>query len=161
VKDLNSLIRPDGQSMTVTGRYHEAKYIQTVSHQILLGLDFLHGQEIIHCGKLGFSRLGATFTNLLFDLQPANIMFSAPGTLSDDFLQPPEFSSVRWLEEIERDNRAPQYLMASQRIRGNLDDAELSTILVKIGDLGGGNTLFPDCTGMIDLRRYSYVETSS
>lgn len=77
----------------------------------------------------GFRDLGDTSTNLLFDLQPANIMFTAAGTLSDDFLQPPEFSSVRWLEGVERDNSAPQYLMASQRIRGNLDYAELSTLL--------------------------------
>jgi serine/threonine-protein kinase SRPK3 len=88
-------------------------------------------------------------------------MFSATGTLSDDFLHPPEFSSVRWLEGVERDNSAPQYLMASQRIRGNLDDAEPSTLLIKIGDLGGGNKLFPSCIGMLDLRCYSYMESSS
>ncbi|OOO05666.1 protein kinase [Aspergillus oryzae] len=49
----------DGEAVTITGRPHYAADIQEVSRQILLGLDFLHTSDIIHC-----------------DLQPANITFS-------------------------------------------------------------------------------------
>lgn len=42
----------DGESMTVTGRLREMKFIQNISMQLLLGLDFLHRQGIIHCGRL-------------------------------------------------------------------------------------------------------------
>ncbi|KAJ5773606.1 hypothetical protein N7457_008502 [Penicillium paradoxum] len=38
---------------------------------------------------------------------------------------------------VEVDNSAPRYLMSSQRPRGMLDNAAFSTLLVKIGDMGG------------------------
>lgn len=40
----------DGEAVTITGRPHYAADIQEVSRQILLGLDFLHTSDIIHCG---------------------------------------------------------------------------------------------------------------
>ncbi|CAG8285764.1 unnamed protein product [Penicillium nalgiovense] len=51
-------------------------------------------------------------------------------------LMPPEYSPVRWLPGIKTDQSAPEYLMVSQRPRGLLDDADISTLVVKIGDLG-------------------------
>ncbi|RAQ48421.1 hypothetical protein AFGD_008417 [Aspergillus flavus] len=39
----------DGEAVTITGRPHYAADIQEVSRQILLGLDFLHTSDIIHC----------------------------------------------------------------------------------------------------------------
>ena len=53
-------------------------------------------------------------------------------------LEPPEFSPVRWLEGTTADDSAPNYLSATQRRRGPLDNADFSKLLVKIGDLGGG-----------------------
>lgn len=47
----------DGQSMTATGRLHGAEYVQAISTQVFLGLDFLHGQEIIHCGMYNTSNV--------------------------------------------------------------------------------------------------------
>ncbi|KAJ5951926.1 serine protein kinase, partial [Penicillium vulpinum] len=44
---------------------------------------------------------------------------------------------VRWLPGVEIDQSAPKYLMVSQRLYGLLDDADISTLLVKICDLGG------------------------
>ena len=74
------------------------------------------------------------------DLQPANIMFTVDGAMSSEMpLQQPEYTPVKWLEGIEVDNTAPQYLMTSQRLRGALDDVDFSTLLVKIGDMGGRN----------------------
>ncbi|OQE10318.1 hypothetical protein PENVUL_c004G04967 [Penicillium vulpinum] len=49
----------------------------------------------------------------------------------------PEYSPVRWLPGVEIDQSAPKYLMVSQRLYGLLDDADISTLLVKICDLGG------------------------
>ncbi|KAI9847584.1 MAG: hypothetical protein M1837_002158 [Sclerophora amabilis] len=66
-------------------------------------------------------------------------MFSLVGSTSSELsLQPPEFSPVKWIEgaTVVTDT-APQYLMTSQRTRGCLDDAESSTLKIKIGDLGG------------------------
>jgi serine/threonine protein kinase len=40
----------DGEGMTVNGKPHQAAYVQTISKQILLGLDFLHTLGIVHCG---------------------------------------------------------------------------------------------------------------
>ncbi|KAL2376101.1 hypothetical protein RJZ90_007725 [Blastomyces dermatitidis] len=112
----------DGEITSVSGRPHHAAYVRAISKQVLLGLDFLHQLGIIHC-----------------DLQPANVMFSIVGAAHGEaFLQPPEFSPVRWLEGVKVDDSAPEYLMATQRRRGELDDADFTTILVKIGDLGGG-----------------------
>lgn len=42
----------DGQAMVTTGTPHQAGYIQLLSRQILLGLDFLYQSGIVHCGKL-------------------------------------------------------------------------------------------------------------
>lgn len=53
-------------------------------------------------------------------------------------LQPPEFSSVKWLKGVTVDDSAPKYLIPSQRRRGQLNDANFSTLEVRIGDLGGG-----------------------
>lgn len=67
-------------------------------------------------------------------------MFSVVGATSGEIpLQPPEYSPVKWLERVKVDNSAPRYLMTSQRFRGTLNDADVSTLLVKIGDLGGVN----------------------
>lgn len=66
-------------------------------------------------------------------------MFTAAGVMQNEvFLQPPEFSPVKWLEGTKADNSAPNYLVSSQRRRGQLDNIDISTISVKIGDLGGG-----------------------
>ncbi|EGC49112.1 conserved hypothetical protein [Histoplasma capsulatum var. duboisii H88] len=71
-------------------------------------------------------------------LQPDNILFSAAGVLQNELLlPPPEFSSVRCLEGMSRDNSTPEYLIRLQRFRGFLDDADFCTLLVRIGDLGG------------------------
>jgi serine/threonine-protein kinase SRPK3 len=68
-------------------------------------------------------------------------MFSIVSAPTDDFPQLPKFSPVRWLEGVEVDDSAPRYLMATQRFQGILGDADYSKLLVKIGDLGGGNML--------------------
>jgi serine/threonine-protein kinase SRPK3 len=68
-------------------------------------------------------------------------MFSVVNSPTDYFLQPPKFSPVRWLEGVEVVDSTPRYLMATQRLRGSLKNAYYSTLLVKIGDLGGGNML--------------------
>lgn len=57
-------------------------------------------------------------------------------------LQPPEYSPVEWLEGVEVNDTAPRYLMTSQRLRGALGNVDFSTLLVKIGDMGGGNVAF-------------------
>ncbi|KAK2744180.1 hypothetical protein FQN57_004440 [Myotisia sp. PD_48] len=117
----------DGEEMTATRIAHHPAYIKAISKQVLLGLDFLHALGLVHC-----------------DLQPANILFSVVGyTYDQTFLQPPEFSPVRWLSGVESDNSAPEYLMASQRCRGKLDNVDLSTLVVKIADLGEGNVHLP------------------
>ncbi|KLJ08549.1 hypothetical protein EMPG_16024 [Blastomyces silverae] len=111
----------DGEAMGASRRPRQAAYVRAISKQLLLGLDFIHELGIIHC-----------------DLQPANIMFSVVGTVDDKpRLQPPEFSPVRWLEGMKIDESAPEYLMVTQRHEGELDNADLTKIMVKIGDLGG------------------------
>ncbi|RAL01818.1 kinase-like protein [Aspergillus ibericus CBS 121593] len=111
----------DGQAMTISGNSHEAGYIQAISRQLLLGLDFLHQSGIVHC-----------------DLQPANILFSVSGSMDmEKLLQFPEFSPVKWLPGVTEDDSAPKYLVPTQRRRGQLDNAHFSTIKVSIGDLGG------------------------
>ena len=68
-------------------------------------------------------------------------MFSIVGTRQiESSLQSPEFSPVKWLQGVEVDDSAPEYLMVSQRRRGYLDGADFSKLIVKIGDLGGGMT---------------------
>lgn len=76
--------------------------------------------------------------NPLIDLQPANILFSVDNVSPSDVLLPAEFCPVKWLPGVEVDDSAPQYLLSSQRPRGMLDDADASTLQVKIGDMGGG-----------------------
>lgn len=41
----------DGEAITASGILHQAGYVQTISRQLLLGLDFLHQSDIVHCGK--------------------------------------------------------------------------------------------------------------
>ncbi|GLB20416.1 hypothetical protein AtubIFM61612_010349 [Aspergillus tubingensis] len=53
------------------------------------------------------------------------------------FLEPPQFSPVRWLEGVTKDDSAPQYLMPSQRRHNQLKNVQHSNLVVKIGDLGG------------------------
>lgn len=62
-------------------------------------------------------------------------------------LQPPEYTPVEWLEGTEINDSAPRYLIASQRVRRALNNEDSSTLLVKIGDMGGGNVA-------IHLRRH-------
>lgn len=70
-------------------------------------------------------------------------MFSVVGaSFSEVPLQPPEYSPVKWLEGVEVNDTAPRYLITSQRFRGALDDVDVSTLLIKIGDMGGGNVAF-------------------
>ncbi|KAK9357847.1 kinase-like domain-containing protein [Lipomyces starkeyi] len=121
----------DGEAMTIRGKPRQVSYVRAISKQILLGLDFIHKRGIIHS-----------------DLQPANIMFSVVGTTTGDIsLQPPGYSPVKWLQGVEADDSAPRYLMPSQRPRGMLDDADFSTLLAKIGDMGGAI-----CSGQYDQR---------
>lgn len=42
----------DGKEMTVRGQLRDAAYIKKLSAEIILGLDFLHQSNVIHCGKL-------------------------------------------------------------------------------------------------------------
>lgn len=66
-------------------------------------------------------------------------MLSVVGTRQiESSLQSPEFSPVKWLEGVEVDESAPEYLMVSQRRRGYLDGADFSKLIIKIGDLGRG-----------------------
>ncbi|KAL4778592.1 serine protein kinase [Aspergillus varians] len=116
------LMVSDGQGMTVNWKPHQASYVRSISRQTLLGLDFPHALGIVHC-----------------DLQPANIMVSTvESARSETLLEPPEFSPVRWLAGTTVDGSAPNCLIATQRRRGQLDGADFSELLVKIGDLGGG-----------------------
>ena len=70
----------------------------------------------------------------------------------------PEFCPVNWLPGVEVDNSAPRYLMSSQRPRGMLDNAAFSTLIVKIGDLGGGLNPFGGARMRIVDFCHSYVE---
>lgn len=83
-------------------------------------------------------------SNLYPDLQPANILLSVATSMNiETTLDPPTFSDVKWLEKAEINESAPKYLMPSQRRRGTLDDFDVSTLFVKIGDLGGGKSFHP------------------
>lgn len=110
----------DGEAMTVRENPRCSGYVREVSKQILLGLNYLHDQGLIHG-----------------DLQPANILFTVNCDLSSGMMAEPEFSPINWLPGVEVDNSAPRYLMSSQRPRGMLDNAAFSTLTVKIGDMGG------------------------
>lgn len=41
----------DGEAMTATSQSRDISYVQSISKQIILGLDFLHKSGLIHCGK--------------------------------------------------------------------------------------------------------------
>ncbi|PLB51214.1 serine protein kinase [Aspergillus steynii IBT 23096] len=110
----------DGEAMTVRETPRYAVYVREISKQILLGLNYIHDQGLIHG-----------------DLQPANILFTVDCDLSSELMTEPEFSPVNWLPGVEVDNSAPRYLLCSQRPRGMLDNAAFSTLIVKIGDMGG------------------------
>ncbi|KAL2397852.1 hypothetical protein ABEF93_005655 [Exophiala dermatitidis] len=111
----------DGSEMTVRGQPRDAGYIKKLSARLILGLDFLHTSNVIHC-----------------DLQPANILFSVAEPSDFEIqLQNPEFCPVKWLEGTVPDESAPKYLLPSQRFRGALDKMKISSLVVKIGDLGG------------------------
>jgi serine/threonine-protein kinase SRPK3 len=69
-------------------------------------------------------------------------MFSLAASFDPEIsLQPPEFSPVKWLEGTVMDDSAPKYLIPSQRSRGALDREDMSSLVVKIGDLGGGKSI--------------------
>lgn len=136
----------DLQEMIVTWTPRQAGYVETMSHQILLGLDFLHRSDIAHCGKLIQARSNLIITNDRFlsaraDLQPGNMLVAVTDSINDTeaFLEPPQFSPVRWLEGVTKDGSAPEYLMPSQRRYNQLKEVQHFSLVVKIGDLGGGN----------------------
>ncbi|BCS14328.1 serine protein kinase [Aspergillus luchuensis] len=56
---------------------------------------------------------------------------------TEAFLEPPQFSPVRWLEGVTKDGSAPEYLMPSQRRYNQLKEVQHFSLVVKIGDLGG------------------------
>ena len=56
----------------------------------------------------------------------------------EDRLESPQFSPVRWLEGVKKDDSAPEYLMPSQRRYNQLKNVHHSRLVVRIGDLGGG-----------------------
>ncbi|PLB46944.1 serine protein kinase [Aspergillus steynii IBT 23096] len=110
----------DGKEMILAGKPQQVSSVQAIAKQILLGLDFLHSQSIIHC-----------------DLKPANIMFVLEGVAScDGFINPPKFVTVEWLDGL-RDRSVPEYLMASQRGQVTFEDVDPANLLVQLGDLGG------------------------
>lgn len=41
----------DGKEMILAGKPRQVSSVQAIAKQILLGLNFLHSQTIIHCGK--------------------------------------------------------------------------------------------------------------
>lgn len=41
----------DGEVISVIRKLHQAAYMQAISKQILLGVDFLHKLGITHCGR--------------------------------------------------------------------------------------------------------------
>ncbi|KAJ5080879.1 hypothetical protein N7456_013589, partial [Penicillium angulare] len=110
----------DGEAMTVREHPRYPGYVRDISSQILLGLNYIHDQGLVHG-----------------DLQPANILFTLNSDFSSEMMTEPEFSPVNWLPGAVVDHSAPRYLMSSQRPRGMLDNAAFSTLTVKIGDLGG------------------------
>ncbi|RMD43723.1 hypothetical protein DV735_g1464, partial [Chaetothyriales sp. CBS 134920] len=54
------------------------------------------------------------------------------------WLESPEFCAVQWREGQVPDESAPRYLMPSQRVRGALDEMDPTSLIVKLGDFGGG-----------------------
>ncbi|KAJ5245571.1 hypothetical protein N7489_005667, partial [Penicillium chrysogenum] len=132
------IMMSDGEAMTIRGKARNASFVRAVSTQIIIGLDFLHQNNMIHGGNiLNYNVKIEGILIFLLDLQPANILFTVKQARHRESLVPPEFSPVRWLPGITADSSAPRYLMTSQRPRGMLDDASFSSLVVKIGDLGG------------------------
>ncbi|KAJ5836243.1 hypothetical protein N7447_002269, partial [Penicillium robsamsonii] len=89
---------------------------------------------------------------LVFPPMLSDGVICTPQTFNTDqpkfqnLLMPPEFSPVRWLPGFEVVSSVPRYLMVSQRPYGVLDDADASSLMVKIGDFGGGCLLFQIAT---------------
>jgi serine/threonine-protein kinase SRPK3 len=136
------IMMSDGEAMTIRGKARNASFVRAVSTQIIIGLDFLHQNNMIHGGNiLNYNVKIEGILIFLLDLQPANILFTVKQARHRESLVPPEFSPVRWLPGITADSSAPRYLMTSQRPRGMLDDASFSSLVVKIGDLGGGKVI--------------------
>ncbi|KAJ5576861.1 hypothetical protein N7535_003787, partial [Penicillium sp. DV-2018c] len=134
----------DGQVMTDRSKARNASFVREVSKQIILGLDFLHQNNVIHSGNIpnhDFKDQRGLLIVLL-DLQPANILFTVNEEQYQGSLLPPAFSPVQWLPGVTPDSSAPEYLMTSQRPHGMLDDADFSSLVVKIGDLGGGKLVY-------------------
>lgn len=119
----------DGQVMIIRKKPRYAN-CQAVSRQILVGLDFLRKQAIIHSGIVCTAIATKVATDIFLDLQPADIFFSADDATT--------FSPVEWLSGAEVEDSAPRYLIPSQRPRGMLDDVGFQRLSVWIGDLGGG-----------------------
>lgn len=46
------LMMSDGEAMTIRGKGRNASYVRAVSRQIILGLDFLHQNNMIHGGNV-------------------------------------------------------------------------------------------------------------
>ncbi|GFF70689.1 LOW QUALITY PROTEIN: serine protein kinase [Aspergillus lentulus] len=108
----------DAAAMTVSGRPHQAADIRSISEQILSGLDFLHALGIIHCVQTYNPQISySQWSGLRTVKYSTASKVKSQGTIVDD--------------------SAPQYLMPTQRPRGQLDDADFSKLCVKICDLGG------------------------
>lgn len=56
------------------------------------------------------------------------------------WLNEPESSPVKWRPGVQADDSAPEYLVPSQIPRGMLDDFEEGSLILRIGDLGGGTS---------------------
>lgn len=70
---------------------------------------------------------------------PGNILFLVAGdTRRDVPLQSGEWCPVKWLGGVQVDDSALGYLITSQMEGRALNDADYSTLTVKIADLCGG-----------------------
>ncbi|KAJ6184844.1 serine protein kinase [Penicillium mononematosum] len=105
----------DGERICERGKPRSAGYIRSISLRIIIALEFLHMQGFVHTGKVSRANHSLSIS---------------------DMLLPPEYNPVRWLPGVTTDQSAPEYLMVTQRPRGLLDDVDISTLVVKIGDLG-------------------------
>lgn len=75
------------------------------------------------------------------DIQPANVLLSLRDDLEGTtWLNEPETSPVKWRPGVQADDSAPEYLIPSQIPRGMLDDFDEGTLILRIGDLGGGTS---------------------
>ncbi|KAL5338291.1 serine protein kinase [Aspergillus crustosus] len=103
----------DSQVITIQEKPCYSGYVQEILKQILLGLNYLHDQGLIH---------------------GTNILFILDCDLSGEIITEPEFSPVNWLPGVKVDNSDLRYLISSQRPRGMLDNAAFSTLLNKQDD---------------------------